>query len=496
MNFYQFNKLLKNTCVSHKLVNEFQNGDIYTNLNSGQHKYPCLNLTVQTLNDVNDSITNCSFTLFYVDRLLDNNANTLEIQSNGLTILKQIAVSLDEDYNVSFKSKTFTPFTEKFSDLCAGVYMTATIAIESDVQCDSDTFDGKVITLSQNGIYDIIGYEKAIVNVIPKWGTIEGDINEQKDLQYQLSKKQDKLIAGDNIKIEDDVISADLSTVEGMIEDVADEVDELIERVSGDEDRITSCEERIGTLEDEVSTIDDITIQTIVPTTTNFSTGEKYTIHTAIERVVNLFAGYWNHIQNNIMALIPNQASTTNQLADKTFVNETVAQNAANFRGNWNDWASVPTDSELYPADYTGNKVPTNNDYLVVTDATGYAEELTGSWRFLYVGDWDELGKSGWSPAYRIGSAFTSDQQKAIDSGITSDKVAAYDGYETRIDAVETNKVEKIYTAYKIYGTDSQGYQTEYTAEGDISLKDGKITLSDDLRKEIEKIKLLAYAGL
>lgn len=299
----------------------------------------------------------------------------------------------------------------------------------------------------------------------------------------------------------------------------------------------------------------------IIPTTTNFVPGTPYSIYNALQRIANLFAGYWNYIKTNITDLIPSTASSTNQLADKSFVNETVAQNAANFRGNWNTWDDVPTDSTLYPEDYSGNKTPTNNDYLVVSEAGDYPEDIhiwvwtfsqedyhpggagveitskngtefipwnetngasaldgritfeslwerdtpnndsyvrgkfngrwvidgnimtdasitysrvisnapgdvtikildyyyTGSWRFLYQGEWSELGKSGWKPAYRIGSAFTDAQQAAIDSTITLDKVNTYDSYESRIGDVETDKRDRIYTANKIYATDSDG---------------------------------------
>ena len=41
-------------------------------------------------------------------------------------------------------------------------------------------------------------------------------------------------------------------------------------------------------------------------------------------------------------------------------------------RGKWANWANVPTDTSLYPADYHGNKVPEQSDYMVVTDASDY----------------------------------------------------------------------------------------------------------------------------
>lgn len=225
----------------------------------------------------------------------------------------------------------------------------------------------------------------------------------------------------------------------------------------------------------EISALNDFTASTIVPTTTNFVPSTTYTIDEALQRTANLFGGIQGEI-NDINGLIPNQATTSNQLADKAFVNSTVATNAANFRGNWAIWADVPTSVNDYPADYTGSKTPTNNDYMTVTDASGYNVENIGTWRFIYVGDWATNGKNGWHPQYQIGTAFTAAQQAAIDSGITSNMVDNYinptstasTAYNTRITALETDKVDKIYTGSKVYGTNSLGSQIGYQAGSNI----------------------------
>lgn len=72
----------------------------------------------------------------------------------------------------------------------------------------------------------------------------------------------------------------------------------------------------------------------------------------------------------DITALFPSQASSSNQLADKAFVNSSVQTATANFRGVWNTWDDLPTDANVYPEDYAGNRTPTVNDYLVVKDAS------------------------------------------------------------------------------------------------------------------------------
>lgn len=129
---------------------------------------------------------------------------------------------------------------------------------------------------------------------------------------------------------------------------------------------------------------------------------------------------------DDIQELIPSQASVSNQLADKNFVNSSVQTATANFRGNWDDWADVPTVASDYPVDYAGNKTPTVNDYLVVQDASDYTlETLEGTWRFKYTGNWDVDGKAGWHPEYQVNETpLTAAQLAALNSGITDTLVA------------------------------------------------------------------------
>ena len=128
---------------------------------------------------------------------------------------------------------------------------------------------------------------------------------------------------------------------------------------------------------------------------------------------------------------IPNQASSENQLADKSFVNSSIQTSTANFRGSWTNWNAVPTNVNDYPTDFSGSKTPTTNDYLVIQDASDYTlETLSGTWRFKYIGDWDTNGKNGWEPEYQVNEEpLTSEQIYAINSGITSQKVTDYDAH-------------------------------------------------------------------
>lgn len=110
---------------------------------------------------------------------------------------------------------------------------------------------------------------------------------------------------------------------------------------------------------------------------------------------------------SDIQDLIPNQASSSNQLADKSFVNSSIATNTANFIGTFNSVAELEA--------YTGTL--TNNDYAFVatTDAAGN----TLYDRYKYNADTQE-----WLFEYELNnSSFTAAQWESINSGITSGDV-------------------------------------------------------------------------
>lgn len=116
---------------------------------------------------------------------------------------------------------------------------------------------------------------------------------------------------------------------------------------------------------------------------------------------------------NEIKAIIPNTASEENELADKNFVNSTVATNTAFFRGTFDSVDELEA--------YAGEK--TNNDYAFVigTDSAGN----TTYKRYKYDG-------TAWEYEYTLNnSSFTAEQWAAIQSGITAEKVAQYDAATT-----------------------------------------------------------------
>lgn len=109
---------------------------------------------------------------------------------------------------------------------------------------------------------------------------------------------------------------------------------------------------------------------------------------------------------DSIEGMIPNQASSSNQLADKNFVNSSIATNTANFLGTYQTLADIEAIQN-----------PTNNDYafLETTDSSGN----TLYSRYKYNGDTEE-----WLFEYELNnSSFTAEQWATINSGLTQTSV-------------------------------------------------------------------------
>lgn len=237
-------------------------------------------------------------------------------------------------------------------------------------------------------------------------------------LQNAINTKQDKLIAGANIQIANDgkTISATDTTY-----------------TAGNGMKLT------GT----TFAVDTDAIQTKLSTTQMDAVNSGATTAKIAQITTN---------QGDITTIngkIPTQASTTNQLADKNFVNSSVQTATANFRGSWADWASVPTSASAYPPDYAGSTTPTVNDYLVIQDASDYTEEtLDGTWRFKYTGEWDTDGKTGWLPEYQVNETpMTAAQLAAINSGITDTLVAQISTNAGNITSLQNGKQDNLNSA-------------------------------------------------
>lgn len=118
-----------------------------------------------------------------------------------------------------------------------------------------------------------------------------------------------------------------------------------------------------------------------------------------------------------IEGLIPSQATSSNQLADKDFVNSSISSATATFRGNFATKADLDA--------YAGAKK--NGDYAVVQADETHNNE---TWRYKYNG-------VAWVAEYMINeTAFTAAQLAAINSGITTTLVNQIGTNQSNIAAI------------------------------------------------------------
>lgn len=128
---------------------------------------------------------------------------------------------------------------------------------------------------------------------------------------------------------------------------------------------------------------------------------------------------------DGIEAVIPEQASSSNQLADKNFVNSSIATATATYRGSYNLVTDLhlsvsATHAQIATALATAIQIADNNDYcyvqIPVADAT--PTEITSVERYKFNG-------TAWEYEYTLNnSGYTAAQWAALNSGITSGLVA------------------------------------------------------------------------
>lgn len=82
-----------------------------------------------------------SFTFFYVDRLMNDRSNEIEVQSVGIQTLDNILRKLEDlDIFVS-SSYSFQTFNQRFLDECAGVFCNVSLQVPVDSLCSESFAD-------------------------------------------------------------------------------------------------------------------------------------------------------------------------------------------------------------------------------------------------------------------------------------------------------------------------------------------------------------------
>lgn len=226
----------------------------------------------------------------------------------------------------------------------------------------------------------------------------------------------------------------------------------------------------------------------------------------------NDFTQTINDVQSeidNIDEKIPTQASSSNQLADKNFVNSSIENVAAFYitkdaLGNPFTSKAELDNATVY---YSGGaiRVPTRNDYVIVQYDESKMSPETGekpTTRYLY--------DNGWNFQYIVNnSGLTAAQLATLNSGLTSEDKDTIDSIpdmyynKTQVDNLLDDKQDKLISGENIKTINSQSI----LGEGNISIKtyspfpddfitDGTLEqVADSMVSSTGAIKGMAYLG-
>ena len=190
MNLQNTLEYIASVAQNHPLINSSYVGSIY-DLNSNTNtKYAVFAVEDIDVTKQNHTLLyNCY--LYVVDRVMNDESNTIAVQTMAVNTLQEI-INYIEGYSQSLEvygSYIITPIRQKFADECAGAYVQLRLVSQNDIgECAFS--DDKIVEIFQGKTY-------LLDNYFTKSETLT-----------LLDGKQDTLIAGDNITILDNVISA------------------------------------------------------------------------------------------------------------------------------------------------------------------------------------------------------------------------------------------------------------------------------------------------
>ena len=164
MTLQEIINILKKIALTQPNVRTATSGDIYEVMNGNPSvKYGVFHITQNTHQSFDDRDV-YGLNLFYVDRNEDDNANTLQVQSVGKTVIDNIVKSFCEEFDGEFPTITYTPFTQRFKDDTAGVFAGLSLEVYKEWTCAEGFGDfitpqvivrnqDKTIKVTQSGIY-------------------------------------------------------------------------------------------------------------------------------------------------------------------------------------------------------------------------------------------------------------------------------------------------------------------------------------------------------
>ena len=124
--------VLKNIAIKQPNINHIGDGDVYQ-LNSLPNIDYSVFWVTQTNHIQMENTIEYNLTLFYIDRLMTNSDNRLQIQSNGIITIGNILNILKNNYDVEVGDIQYTTFIQRFADECSGVFANVKIIADNNI---------------------------------------------------------------------------------------------------------------------------------------------------------------------------------------------------------------------------------------------------------------------------------------------------------------------------------------------------------------------------
>ena len=250
MTLFQIVQILKGIAASQPNIRTTTDGSVYDALNNNPAiKYDVFHIS-QTTHREDENYDFYGFNLFYISRLEDSlEDNRLQIQSIGKEVLSNIIRTLCENFAIDYPDITYFPFTQRFNDLCAGVYCSIQLDVPKELWCADDYVAEVVpgsgiklqnigITITENGL--------RVITPGPGYDGI-GEIRIETDVPQSAAVLQDKEVeytANGSYTIHPDAGYDGLSSVAVDV-DVPDNYDEGYD--DGKEDGINEQKAKLST---------------------------------------------------------------------------------------------------------------------------------------------------------------------------------------------------------------------------------------------------------
>lgn len=131
-------KAVERAAATGPAVRTIVRGDVFR-LNNAKGARYCVFAWEQTTHtqDVESGAVSWGFRMFVIDRITSGHTNEIDVQSAAQQVLEGVVYAL-QDWGFVADNVTYTPFTQRFADDCAGMYCELSLQTDGGSLCPED----------------------------------------------------------------------------------------------------------------------------------------------------------------------------------------------------------------------------------------------------------------------------------------------------------------------------------------------------------------------